>query len=180
MTESLVMAELLGAHGIKGWIKVRPLLDDPMLLAGLEGLTMAPGAKTRREPEQPVAVIGLRRQGRGWVMQIAGICDRNDAESLRGRVICGTSDMLPQLEADEFYWRDLEGLRVWSEEAGVVNLLGEVDYLLETGANDVLVVRPCEGSADDRERLIPWVWGDVVTSVDVDEGEVRVRWYLDA
>ena len=58
-------------------------------------------------------------------------------------------------------------------------LLGEIDHLLETGANDVLVVRPCEGSMDDKERLIPWLVDEVVHSVDMDAGTVRVIWYTD-
>lgn len=174
------MAEVMGAHGIKGWVKTRPLLEEPLLLVGQSGLVLAPGPGMRQGARQPVTVLDLKRQGRGWIMQLSGISDRSDAEGLRGTVILGHAGMLPPLEADEFYWRDLEGLRVWSEESGVVTLLGEIDHLLETGANDVLVVRACEGSADDRERLIPWIWGDVVEAVDAEAGEVRVKWYVDA
>jgi len=54
-----------------------------------------------------------------------------------------------------------------------------IDHLLETGANDVLVVRPCEGSMDDKERLIPWLVGDVVRTVDLEAGTVHVKWYTD-
>ena len=174
------MAEVLGPHGIKGWVKLKPWLEDPTLLVGQNNLVMAPGPRMRPEPVLPLKVLQVRRQGRGWVMQISGITDRDAAEALRGKVVKGSGDMLPQLESDEFYWRDLEGLRVWNEESGVVTLLGEIDYLLETGANDVLVVRACDGSTDDRERLIPWLWGDVITKVDTAAGEVWVRWYVDA
>ena len=58
-------------------------------------------------------------------------------------------------------------------------VLGEVDHLIETGANDVLVVRACEGSIDDRERLIPYLPGDVVTRVDPEQGVIEVDWYID-
>jgi 16S rRNA processing protein RimM len=54
-----------------------------------------------------------------------------------------------------------------------------VDYLIETGANDVLVVKACEGSIDQRERLIPYLPGDVVTRVDLDEAVIEVEWFLD-
>jgi len=70
-------------------------------------------------------------------------------------------------------------LRVWCEAPEGLCLLGEIDHLLETGANDVLVVRPCEGSMDDKERLIPWLVDEVVHSVDMDAGTVRVIWYTD-
>jgi 16S rRNA processing protein RimM len=86
---------------------------------------------------------------------------------------------LPPAGDDEYYWRDLEGLEVWcSAESGDV-LLGQVDHLLETGANDVMVVRATASSLDDRERLIPWLPGDVVSRVDLQAGCLWVQWHLD-
>lgn len=58
-------------------------------------------------------------------------------------------------------------------------LLGVVDHLLGTGANDVLVTSPCEGSIDQRERLIPYLPGDVVRRVDTQVGRIDVRWHPD-
>jgi 16S rRNA processing protein RimM len=52
-----------------------------------------------------------------------------------------------------------------------------VDHLLETGANDVLVLRPCEGSIDERERLIPYLPGDVVQEIDREAGRMTVSWH---
>ena len=54
-----------------------------------------------------------------------------------------------------------------------------MDYLIETGANDVLVVKPSAGSIDDRERLIPYLPGDVVTAVDLDRAVIEVDWFLE-
>lgn len=75
---------------------------------------------------------------------------------------------LPPLEEGEFYWTDLEGLRV---ETVSGKPLGVVDYLFATGANDVMVVK--DGK---RERLIPFVRERVVTRVDLDAGVVVVDW----
>jgi 16S rRNA processing protein RimM len=83
---------------------------------------------------------------------------------------------LPALEVGEFYWHQLEGLRV-------LNLQGEnfgiVKKMLQTGANDVVVVKPVDSSLDNRERLIPWVRGDVIKSIDVEKGELIVSWLSD-
>ncbi len=79
-------------------------------------------------------------------------------------------DELPATQPDEYYWHDLQGLTVVTL-AG--ERLGTVDHLIETGANDVLVV---EG---DRERLIPFVMGQVIVGVDLDKGEIRVDWDKD-
>ena len=58
-------------------------------------------------------------------------------------------------------------------------MLGTVDYLIDTGANDVLVVKACEGSIDKRERLIPYVPDSTVIQVDLDEGLIVVDWFID-
>jgi len=57
--------------------------------------------------------------------------------------------------------------------------LGQVSHLFETGANDVLVVKACEGSIDKRERLIPYLPGATVTRVDLEEALIEVDWFLD-
>jgi 16S rRNA processing protein RimM len=59
-------------------------------------------------------------------------------------------------------------------------VLGQVDYLLDTGANDVLVVKATDDSVDDRERLIPWLVDSVVTKIDTESRSVWVSWYVDA
>jgi 16S rRNA processing protein RimM len=83
---------------------------------------------------------------------------------------------MPQLSQGEFYWYQLEGLKVLSARGSQQVLLGEVSHLLETGANDVLVVQPCAGSIDDRERMLPWVDDNVILGVDLAAGEIRVDW----
>jgi 16S rRNA processing protein RimM len=91
---------------------------------------------------------------------------------------------LPRLEPGDYYWSQLQGLQVWCRDAGQPDnadrvLLGTVDYLIETGANDVLVVKPAAGSIDQRERLIPYLPGDVVTRVDLAEAVIEVDWFLE-
>jgi 16S rRNA processing protein RimM len=91
---------------------------------------------------------------------------------LKGCDIAVQRSQLQVLEQGEYYWYQLEGLRVESRGC----CLGQVDHLLETGANDVLVVKPCEGSVDSQERLIPWVMEQYVKSVDLDGGVIEVDW----
>jgi 16S rRNA processing protein RimM len=90
-----------------------------------------------------------------------------------------TAAHFPAAGDDEVYWRDLEGLEVWCTEDGLRSLLGRVKTLLETGANDVLVVAPCEGSIDDREHLIPWIPNEVVTDIVLADRKIEVSWYVD-
>ena len=110
--------------------------------------------------------------GKGLVGHVAGVDDRTAAESLKGCEIAIAAQALPVLPEEEYYWHQLEGLSVISGEM----LLGRVDHLMETGANDVVVVKPCEGSIDQRERVIPWLLGSVVLQVDLAQQTMTVEW----
>ena len=69
---------------------------------------------------------------------------------------------------------------MWCTEDGSRSLLGRVKTLLETGANDVLVVVPCEGSVDDREHLVPWIPEEVIKDIALTDRRIEVAWYVDA
>jgi 16S rRNA processing protein RimM len=74
---------------------------------------------------------------------------------------------LPELHEGEYYWNDLQGLRVENLD-GVE--LGRISYVFETGANDVIVVK------GRREYLIPFTWGNAVRRVDLEKGLMIVDW----
>ena len=103
---------------------------------------------------------------------------------MRGLSLKAAAESLPEARTDEIYWRDLVGMDVLCRdpEAGSEDpvLLGKIEYLLDTGANDVMVIKATEASIDDRERLIPWVVDSVVSRIDTETGEVWVTWYVDA
>lgn len=113
------------------------------------------------------AVESSRIQTNGIVVTLEGCRDRESAEALRHAAVAVPRSALPEPEPGEYYWHDLIGLTVATTE-GVE--LGRVDHLLETGANDVLVVY------GERERLIPWIQGQVVQSVDLASGRMIVDW----
>lgn len=180
MAELLTLADIVGVHGIKGWLKVRPYLESPETLTELGEVELIPGPRMREGQGKRVKVDAVRAQGKGVIAHIEGLDDRTEAEALRGYVLRVEADRLPAAGDGEFYWRDLEGLRVWCRDGEKDPvLLGEVNYLLDTGSNDVIVIKACEGSIDDQERLIPWIADDVVERVDLDAGELWVSWYVD-
>ena len=87
------------------------------------------------------------------------------------------ADELPTAADDEIYWHQLEGLTVFSRNSAGDNIsLGKVSHLMETGANDVLVISPSKGSVDKRERLVPWLIDQVVLEVNPEKGFIRVDW----
>ena len=169
-----MVGKITGCYGIKGWVKVRAFTEPPENFLGFGEWHIK-----RRGAYEPIEFDQGRVQGKGLVAHIAGVDDRTLAESFRGLQVAVRSDALPQLDEGEYYWRDLQGLQVWCREGEERVLLGTVDYLIETGANDVLVVKACEGSLDERERLIPYLPGDTVTRVDLEAAVIEVDWFLD-
>ena len=158
----VVVGEFVGVYGIKGWLKVRSFTQPienifgygPWFIGGDADWTQ----RTMREG---------RPHGKGLIVAMEGVSDRDLAAKLVGQQIAVPKEALPAAGEDEYYWSDLEGLRVETME-GVD--LGNVARLLETGSNDVLVV------TGDRERLIPFLRPDVVREIDLDAARIRVEW----
>ena len=175
----LTLADIVGVYGIKGWVRLRVRLADPDLLLSLSDLTLIAAPEAPRSARQSVVIEALRVHGKGHIARLSGVADRTQAEAVRGHEIQVTAAHFPAAGDGEVYWRDLEGLEVWCTEDGLRSLLGRVKTLLETGANDVLVVAPCEGSIDDREHLVPWIPDEVVTDINLPDGRIEVVWYVD-
>jgi 16S rRNA processing protein RimM len=117
-----------------------------------------------------ISVIEGRRQGKAIVAHLQGFDDREQSSLLRGADIAIDRSALPPAEEGTYYWSDLQGLTVINRD----NIeLGTVDYLIDTGANDVLVVK------GERERLIPYIRHDVIVDVNLNTGVIRVDWNPD-
>ncbi|WP_456446527.1 ribosome maturation factor RimM [Thiolapillus sp.] len=159
----VTLGHVSGLHGVQGWLKVysdtRPR----------EGILDYPTWYLRRGQNwEAVALQHGRRQGKLVLAKLQGCNDRKTARELLGADIAVRRSQLPEnLADDEFYWADLEGLQVVTLE-GVE--LGRVSWLMETGANDVLVVQ------GERERLLPWIWEQVIRDVDLKAGRILVDW----
>ena len=175
-SNSLTAGKITGCYGIKGWVKIHSFTDPAENL-----FRFGKWMLQRRDSLEAVEFDDWKRQGKGMVAHIAGVDDRNLAESYKGLHIVVDADGLPALEEGDYYWRQLQGLQIWGREpesSDVRVLLGAVDYLIDTGANDVLVVKATEDSIDDKERLIPYLPGDTVMRVDLEEAVIDIDWFI--
>ena len=161
-SDYVTLGEVVGVHGVRGDVKVfsstRPrenLFDYPVWTL------------QRDQSQSDYAVLSTRVQGRIMLARLDGVNDRDAAMALRGSQIVVPRSALPNIGPDEYYWAQLTGLSV---ETMTGELLGQVTGLLETGANDVLVVK------GDRERLIPYVPEQFVKRVDLVAGVIQVDW----
>jgi len=177
--EYLTLADVVGVYGVKGWVKLRPRLEDTALLTSLPQLYLCGPAGTKPFDKGGLQVEAVRHQGKGLIAKLANVDDRTAAEALNGFEIRIPANVFPSPDDGDFYWRDLMGLAVWCRENETRVLLGTVDRLLETGANDVLVVVPTEQSVDDKDHLVPWIPDSVIVEVDLEGGKIEVNWYVD-
>lgn len=173
--DNLVVIGRLGAvYGVKGWLKVHSFTDPADNLLDYNPLWLRfPGVD---RAWRAVRVISGRPHGNTLVVQLEGVVDREQARRLTGCEVAVPATEMPELEAGDYYWHQLQGLRVLTRDN---QLLGRVHSLMETGANDVLVVKPCQDSIDRRERLLPYLPDQVVLAVDLEAGEMRVDWDSD-
>ena len=157
--------------GVSGWVKIRSYTQTQENIFDYQ-----PWWLKTRHGVKAVEVGASKAQGKGMLAHIKGIDTLEAAREICQVNIAVERNQLPSLEEDEFYWHQLEGLQVISEFEGQTYAFGPVQRLMETGANDVLVVKGEDGSIDQRERLIPYVPGQYVKSVDLTTKEIRVDW----
>lgn len=165
--EFVPVGKISGAFGVRGWVKVYSFTEPRGNI-----LEYSPLFLSRQGEWMEIEVSGGHLQGKGVVMGIANVTDRDQVQPLIGAELAIRKEQLEPADEDEFYWADLIGLSVENLDGEV---LGTVDHLLETGANDVLVVKADKQS----ERLIPFVMEDIVKLVDLENRLIRVDWGKD-
>ena len=165
------LGSINGSHGIQGWIKVYSETDPRNAI-----LDYSPWILRKGKQEKVVNLIEGQVTGKRLIASLEGVDSRDLADELIGFDVMVPLAALPSLDDGSYYWHQLEGLRV-SNKAGTV--FGVVDYLLETGANDVMVVKATTDSVDNEQRLIPYVEEKIVLDVDLAAGVILVDWEPD-
>jgi len=169
--DQITVGKITSVFGVKGWVKVYSYTTPIENIFDYQPWTV----KTP-SGDKSVKVDQWQKHGKGLIAHIAGVDDRDIAQQYCQSDCVVAQERLPALEEGEYYWSQLTGLRVVSTYNGEPEFLGKVQRLIETGANDVLVVRGCKGSLDDKERLIPYVPEQYILKVDVAGNEILVDW----
>jgi 16S rRNA processing protein RimM len=156
----LVVGKLRRPHGVKGEIMMDVQTDFPQRLRRGKKLFIGP-------ERNPQVIRSVRSTNNALLISFDGFEDCDQVGVLRNLEVCVQASGLPTLPEGEFYFHQLIGLRV-VDEAG--KLMGTLSEILETGANNVYVVREAEG----KESLIPAI-DEVIRKVDLERGEMVVR-----
>ncbi len=167
--EKLVVGKFGATYGIRGWLKVISYTDDAESI-----FQYSPWYIKQKGEWIEYKVESWKRHNKGMVAKLEGLEIREDANLLTNFEIAINSDSLPKLSEDEFYWRELFGMQVVTTKG---YNLGEVTDLLETGSNDVLVVKAnIKDAFGQKERLIPFLEEQVVKQIDREAQRIEVDW----
>jgi len=156
------LGRIVGHFGVHGWVRVKSYTRPVENILAYRNWRLADDKDC-----VDIRLMEGRPHGQGLVARFQRISNRDLAGKLIGKTVSVARSELPEQGSGSYYWMDLEGLEVVTESG---QKLGKVDYLLETGANDVLVV------AGNVERLVPFVVGEYIKAVDLAAGVITVDW----
>jgi 16S rRNA processing protein RimM len=157
----VLIGKIQATQGIRGQLRVIPFAGDASSISKLESVSLkSPAGVMEKFP-----VVSAKAHGKRVILTLKPFDNINQVLHLVGREIYADRGALPELPSDEYYWSDLLGLQVVTEEG---EELGELADIIETGSNDVYVV-----NKDGREVLIPAL-DDVVLAVDLAANRMTV------
>ncbi|MCW8887855.1 MAG: ribosome maturation factor RimM [Gammaproteobacteria bacterium] len=174
----IVVGKISGLYGVRGWVRVFSYTQPRENITTYKTWYLQDGSGWT-----PFELESGRLHSKGVVAKLVGYDDRDQAIKLQQKTIAIKREQLAKLQEGEYYWEQLVGLKV-------TNLqdieLGTIDSMLETGANDVMVVKDPnkapiveQSSEEEQERLIPFVQGDIIKRIDLDSGTMLVDWDAD-
>ena len=165
--KKIYLGKITGVHGIKGWLKIQSYSSPP------ENILNYPSWIINNKGEEDFYSIEQgRKQNNKIVVKLEKIDDRNTAESLINSKIQILRSDLPKLSNENYYWSDLVGLSVLNSEETVI---GKIESLIETGANDVMVIITLK----DERILIPFVMHEIIKEVNVELNYIKIDWPIE-
>ncbi len=162
--DAVLLGRLLKAHGLKGELKFLPFGCDRDLLQAMDTVFLGPQGRE-------VQILGVRGEGKTWIVALEGVGSRTEAEELQHLAVWVRERDLPPPPQNEIYVASVIDAKVVDENAGE---LGTVESVLETGENDVLIVRQQDGE----EILIPTL-RSVLGKWDEANRVLTVRWPME-
>ncbi|RKZ99951.1 MAG: ribosome maturation factor RimM [Gammaproteobacteria bacterium] len=163
----IILGKLSAVYGVKGWIKVTSSTQPRENIFNYPEWQLKVGNQWKT-----IQIEQGRPHGKTLVVKLTDCNDRDQAKLLVGAQIAVYREQLPEITEGEFYWADLLGMEVLTV-AGEV--LGKVKEIMETGANDVLVVSN-KVSGKTVECLVPWLDDDVIIDVKKKKRQIIVDW----
>ncbi|MDR0217482.1 MAG: ribosome maturation factor RimM [Enterobacteriaceae bacterium] len=167
--DPIVLGKLGSTYGIRGWLRVFSSTEQAEDIFEYQ-----PWFIQRAGQWQHVELEAWKHHNQDMIVKIKDIDDRDAANLLTNCEIIVDSSKLPALEADDYYWKDLMGCQVINT-AGYN--LGTIHDMMETGSNDVMVIKAnLKDAFGIKERLVPFLDGQVIKKVDLATKTIEVDW----
>lgn len=165
----VVLGKLGSTYGIRGWLRVFSSTEQTESI-----FDYRPWYIKRAGEWRIVELESWKRHNQDLIVKLKGVDDRDVAQALTNCEIAVNGEQLPALEEGDYYWKDLMGCKVVTTSGYE---LGKVTDMMETGSNDVLVVRAnLKDAFGAKERLIPFLDGQVIKKVDLTAQLIEVDW----
>jgi 16S rRNA processing protein RimM len=171
LNNKVIIGRITSPYGLQGWLKLQSFTDPPHnICAYPQGWYKKPGKGPKEEKEgdwQPYQAI-IKQGSKTLLIQFPDCNTPESARKLTGSLLAIDRDVLPKLKKEEYYWSDLENLQVITVE-GI--FLGKVDQIINTGANDIIIVK----NNIKKIHLIPYI-NNTVIQVNLEKQEIIVDW----
>ncbi len=192
----IALGRIVGGHGVRGWVKVQPFSSDSEVLALAKQWWIGRPAGPllgSSAPETPrlIDILWARSHGSTYLASVKSVADRTAADQLKGHTVFVARQVFPALAADEYYWVDLIGCKVMTDESGQTQTLGIVHEILDNPAHPILSVKQqffdatshtmvdrLDGKARPIFSLIPFVAAHI-DAVDLVEKTITTHWPTD-
>lgn len=163
MSNLVCVGQIVNVHGIKGAVKIKPFLSNPVSIGTFGSLTDTGGQRI-------FDLQSCQVHGDTVIAFLKGVTDRTAAESLKGIKLYVSRSVLPKAEANEFYCYDLVGLSVFDG----ADLYGTVKSVENYGAGDILEIRKTNGKDVDFSFT-----AETFPNVDIAAGKIEINLPLD-
>lgn len=177
MDDWVTVGRIRTAFGVKGWLKLESFTEPASNILQYRDWRLCQGSRVT-----PIEIDEVDARNDQILVLVKGVDNRESAQQLANSQVQVPKSELPELGEKDYYWHQLEGLEVYQVDGNESVKIGRVKSLLETGANDVLVVQRERHSGNESEPpeiLIPYLPELVVKDVDLEQGRILVDWYYD-
>ncbi|EKT54277.1 ribosome maturation factor RimM [Providencia burhodogranariea] len=168
-TNPIILGKLGAAYGIRGWLKVFSSTEQAESIFDYQ-----PWFIQRSGQWQHIEIEDWKHHNKDIIVKLSGVDDRDAATLLTNFEITVDSTQLPKLDNNDYYWKDLMGCHVVTLDGYD---LGTIIDMMETGSNDVIVIKAnLKDAFGIKERLVPFLDGQVIKKVDLESKLIEVDW----
>ncbi len=165
----VILGTIGSTYGIRGWIRVHSYTSNPKNIFNYQ-----PWLVKQISQWQLIQLESWQQHRQSLIIKIKDLNERHTVSLFNNCKIIVDSDQLPLLKKHDYYWKDIIGCQVFTTNG---YNLGKVIEMIETGSNDVMVVKAnIQDTFNIKERLVPFLYERIIKNVDLVHLVIEVDW----